>query len=88
MIARKTYALLDADDEDEDDNRGVGSGIASVDSGTESERAESRSKRFRKKTSVGDEDDKVESSNLKTFLLFSFQLFADNAICKMAHLLT
>ncbi|PON70343.1 PWI domain containing protein [Trema orientale] len=60
MIARKKYALLDADDEDDDDNHGANGGIVSVDSSTENKRAASRGKRFRKRTDDQDEDDEAE----------------------------
>lgn len=59
MIARKTYALLDADDEDEDDNRGSCIGIISVDSATENKRGVSRNKRFRKEAQDENDDDEA-----------------------------
>lgn len=69
MIARKTYALLDADDEDDNDNRGAGSGILSVDSATGNKRAASCGKRFRKKTDVEDEDDEAGILYLRNLFL-------------------
>ncbi|PON89282.1 hypothetical protein TorRG33x02_149530 [Trema orientale] len=52
MIAKKRYALLDADDEDDDDK-----GTVSIDSATENEKKQHPVEKGRKKSDVQNEDD-------------------------------